>query len=99
MAKAAAVLGIHLLDADGHPRRVGTLSRASDGATAFLVDEAYLRDPGRPILSLGWQVPDDEEATRTRLAARGDKIGLHGHLPPWFWCIMRSDPRQAGVGR
>jgi serine/threonine-protein kinase HipA len=84
MANAAAVLGIHLLDADGHPRHVGTLSRSSDRATAFVVDETYLRDPDRPILSLGWMVPGDEEATRSRLAARGDKIGLHGHLPPWF---------------
>lgn len=80
----AAVLGVHLLDAAGMPRRVGILSRDGEGATAFLVDEAYLRDPARPVLSLGWQVPGDEAATRGRLAARGDKIGLNGHLPPWF---------------
>ncbi|MGN6769165.1 MAG: type II toxin-antitoxin system HipA family toxin [Rhizobiaceae bacterium] len=84
MAKAAAVLGVHLLDIGGHPRRVGTVSRDSDGATAFVVDETYLRDKDRPILSLGWFVPGDEETTRSRLAARGDKIGLNGHLPPWF---------------
>lgn len=84
MVKSAAILGIHLLDASGHPRRVGTLSRAGDRATGFLVDEAYLRDPDRPILSLAWQVAGDDEATRARLAARGDKIGLHGHIPPWF---------------
>ncbi|MDQ0507348.1 type II toxin-antitoxin system HipA family toxin [Xanthobacter agilis] len=84
MAKTAAVLGVHLLGADGHARHIGILSRANDKATAFLVDEAYLRDPDRSILSLGWLVPGDEEATRARLAGRGDKIGLHGHLPPWF---------------
>jgi serine/threonine-protein kinase HipA len=83
MAKAA-VLGVHLLGAEGYPRRVGTLLRGSDRATAFLVDEAYLRDKERPILSLSWLVPGDEDATRARLAARDDKIGLHGHLPPWF---------------
>jgi serine/threonine-protein kinase HipA len=84
MAKAAAILGVHLLDANGHPLRVGTLSRARDRATAFLVDETYLRDKDRSILSLSWLVPGDEEATRSRMAARGDKIGLHGNLPPWF---------------
>ncbi|CAK7261532.1 MULTISPECIES: type II toxin-antitoxin system HipA family toxin [unclassified Shinella] len=80
----AAVLGVHLLDFAGLPRRVGTLTRDGEGATAFLIDEAYLRDPARPVLSLGWQVPGDAAATRGRLAARGDKIGLNGHLPPWF---------------
>ena len=80
----AGVLGVHLLDPAGLARRVGILSRDGEGATAFLVDEAYLRDPARPVLSLGWQVPGDEAATRGRLAARGDKIGLNGHLPPWF---------------
>lgn len=80
----AAVLGVHLLDPAGLPRRVGTLTRDGEGATAFLIDEAYLRDPARPVLSLGWQVPGDAAATRGRLAARGDKIGLNGHLPPWF---------------
>ncbi|MGV6876455.1 type II toxin-antitoxin system HipA family toxin [Pseudochelatococcus sp. B33] len=84
MATIAAVLGVHLLDANGQPRRVGTLTRDSNRATAFVVDETYLRDPDRPILSLGWLVPGDEDATRARLAARGDKIGLHGYLPPWF---------------
>lgn len=80
----AAVLGVHLIDPDGRPRRVGTLARDRDRAVVFSVDEAYLRDPARPVLSLGWFVPGDEEATRGRLAARGDKIGLLGNLPPWF---------------
>ena len=84
MANSAAVLGVHLTDPAGHLWRVGTLSRDNSGATAFLVDEAYLRDPARPVASLGWLVPGDEQATRQRLAARGDKIGLNGHLPPWF---------------
>lgn len=84
MASGAAVLGVHLIDPAGRLWRVGTLSRDREGATAFLVDEAYLRNPARPVASLGWLVPGDEEATRRRLAARGDKIGLNGHLPPWF---------------
>lgn len=84
MTRAAAVLGVHLIDPAGRRHRVGTLSRDREGATAFLVDEAYLRDPARAVTSLGWLVPGDEEGTRQRLAARGDKIGLNGHLPPWF---------------
>lgn len=80
----AAVLGVHLTDPGGTLRRVGMLTRDGEGATAFLVDEAYLRDPARAVLSLGWLVPGDDAATRGRLAARGDKIGLNGHLPPWF---------------
>lgn len=82
MAKSAAILGVHLHGA--RPMRVGTLTRAGDGATAFVVDEAYLRNPDRATLSLGWVTPGDESATRARLADRGDKIGLHGTLPPWF---------------
>jgi len=97
MGRAAAVLGVHLLGPDGRPRRIGTLARGRDGASAFLVDEAYLRDPGRPILSLGWLVPGDEEATRGRLAARGDKIGLNGHLPPWFAGLLPEGALRALV--
>jgi serine/threonine-protein kinase HipA len=84
LPRAAALLGVNLLSPGGQPARVGTLSRDREGATAFLVDEAYLRDPDRPVLSLGWLVPGDEESTRSRLADRRDKIGLHGFLPPWF---------------
>ena len=84
MARTAAILGIHLLDADNNPMRVGTLSRDRDGATVFAVSEAYLRNPDRPILSLRWLEPGNEEATRARLADRNDKIGLHGSVPPWF---------------
>jgi len=91
LAKAAAILGVHLLDRDGRRVRVGILSRDRDGATAFLVDETYLRNPDRPVLSLGWVVPGDEEATRARLADRGDKIGLHGNLPPWFSGLLPED--------
>ncbi|URK86189.1 HipA N-terminal domain-containing protein (plasmid) [Rhizobium sp. RCAM05350] len=58
--------------------------RDSTGASTFVVDEAYFRDDQRPILSLSWYVPGDEEATRRRLAGRGDKIGINGYLPPWF---------------
>lgn len=81
---AAAILGVHLIGAGGETTRVGTLSRAQDGATAFIVDEAYLRDPGRPILSLSWFSPEDDEVSRARLVDRRGKIGLNGTLPPWF---------------
>jgi serine/threonine-protein kinase HipA len=84
MAKAAAVLGVHLLDTARGAVRAGTLMRDADGAIALTVAEEYLRDENRPILSLGWLDPTSEERTRERLASRGDKIGLHGSVPPWF---------------
>ncbi len=84
MAKAPGILGVHLLDEARGPARVGTLTRDADGGIAFAVAESYFRDPARPILSLGWYDPDSEDGTRDRLAARRDKIGLHGSLPPWF---------------
>jgi serine/threonine-protein kinase HipA len=84
MAKTAAILGVHLLDQARGTVRVGTLIRDEEGAVAFTVAEAYLRDPGRSTLSLGWYDPNSDESTRDRLASRGDKIGVHGSLPPWF---------------
>lgn len=87
MAKPAAVLGVHLFEAGGAAVRVGTLSRDAVGATAFVPDEAYLRDDARPILSLSW-VGADPDATRARLAMRTDKIALYGGLPPWFEGVL-----------
>ncbi len=84
MAKSAAILGVHLLDPQRGPVRVGTLTRDREGAVAFTPAETYLRDSGRPLLSLGWHDPTSDERSRDRLAARGDKIGLNGSLPPWF---------------
>lgn len=88
MPKAAAVLGVRVLASDGTATRAGTLVRDESGATSFIVDEAYLQDPGRPILSLQWHVPGEDAASRGRLAARGDKIGLNGYLPPWFAGVL-----------
>ena len=86
MTMKAGVLGVHLMDAQGNPVRVGTLSRAANGSTAFVIDEAYLRTPPgmRPILSLTWFNPVDDADTQSRLGIRGDKIALHGFVPPWF---------------
>ncbi len=84
MAKQAAVLGVYLLNQHGAPLRVGALTRDAIGATAFLPEEAWLRDEARPILSLTWLTPNYPAETRRRLDYRGDKIGLHGGLPPWF---------------
>jgi serine/threonine-protein kinase HipA len=84
MAKAPAILGVHLLDRARGPVRVGTLTRDADGAVAFTVAETYLRDEKRPIVSLAWYDPDTDQGSRDRLAARGDKIALHGSVPPWF---------------
>jgi len=84
MSGAAAVLGVHLLDTARGPVRAGSLVRDADGGIVFTVAEAYLRDPERAILSLSWFDPGSDERTRDRLASRGDKIGLHGSVPPWF---------------
>jgi serine/threonine-protein kinase HipA len=84
MAKAAAVLGVHLLDTVRGAARAGSLTRDTDGGVVFNIAEEYLRDPARPILSLGWLDPESDDRTRDRLASRGDKIGLHGSVPPWF---------------
>jgi serine/threonine-protein kinase HipA len=84
MAPPAAVLGVHIPTPEGRAGRAGTLTRDACRATAFVVDEAYLRDGDRPILSLSWYTPGNPEETHARLAARADKIGLHGYLPPWF---------------
>ncbi len=86
MAMAAGVLGVHLMTPRNQFVRVGTLARDATGATAFLVDEAYLRTPQqhRPVLSLTWFNPESDDDSRARLAARGDKIALHGFVPPWF---------------
>jgi serine/threonine-protein kinase HipA len=83
-----AVLGVHLTDANAGLTRVGTLTRDAGGATAFIIDEAYLRDPHRPILSLQWMVRGDPDGTRKRLERRDDKISLHGSLPPWFQGLL-----------
>ena len=82
--KTPAILAVHLLDQARGSVRIGTLTRDADGAVAFTIAETYLRDPHRPILSLGWYDPTSEEGTRDRLVARNDKIGLHGSVPPWF---------------
>jgi serine/threonine-protein kinase HipA len=84
MAKVPGILGVHVLDRDRGPVRAGTLTRDADGAVTFAVAESYLQDPARPILSLAWYDPQSDSGTRDRLAARRDKIGLHGTAPPWF---------------
>ncbi len=84
MAKTPAILAVHLLDEARGPVRVGTLIRDSDGAVAFNVAEAYLRDANRPVMSLSWYDPTSDTHSRDRLASRDDKIGLHGSVPPWF---------------
>jgi len=88
MASPAGVLGVHMLQPDGQAVRAGTLTRDASRATAFVVDEAYLRDDAHPVLSLSWRAPGDPEQTRARLADRSDKIGLHGFLPPWFQGVL-----------
>lgn len=86
MTMSAAMLGVHVMAPNGNAVRAGTLTRDATGATAFIVDEGYLRlsNRERPVLSLTWLNPESDEDTRARLAARGDKISLHGLLPPWF---------------
>jgi serine/threonine-protein kinase HipA len=97
MAKTPSILGIHLLDGTRGPVRVGTLARDAEGAVAFTVAEAYLRDPARPLLSLGWHDPTSDAGSRDRLASRADKIGLHGTLPPWFAGLLPEGALRALV--
>jgi serine/threonine-protein kinase HipA len=84
MPKVPAILGVHLLDGARGTVRAGTLMRDSDGAVVFTVAESYLRDPQRPILTLGWHDPTSDEGTRDRLASRQQKVAINGYLPPWF---------------
>lgn len=84
MAKIAAVLGVFILDPDQRLVRAGTLTRDTNGGVSFVVSEEYLRDPHRPILSLGWHDTRSDEISQKRLANRRDKIALRGALPPWF---------------
>lgn len=84
----ASVLGVFMMTPDGKPLRIATLTRNAEGATALVPDEPWLRDDDRPILTLGWYVPGDPQATRARLADRSDKIGLYGQLPPWFQGLL-----------
>ena len=84
MTKIAAVLGVFILDHDQQPVRAGTLTRDANGGVSFVVGEDYLRDPARPILSLGWFDTRSDEISQKRLANRRDKIALRGALPPWF---------------
>lgn len=84
MAKIAAVLGVFILDKDQRRVRAGTLTRDANGGVSFVVSEEYLRDPQRPILSLGWFDTRSDENSQKRLADRRDKISLRGALPPWF---------------
>lgn len=84
MARSAAVLAVYLLSATGARARVGSLVRDGSGAVTFVVDDHYLRTPGRPILSLGWVDVRGERETQARLTNRADKIAYPGFLPPWF---------------
>lgn len=84
MADKAAILAVHLLGREPQAVKVGALVRDDDGSVVFNVAESYLRDPGRPILSLSWYDPDSDEGSRARLVQRAGKIGLYGSLPPWF---------------
>lgn len=84
MSRDAAVLGVYLVRG-GAPVRVGTLTRDARRSTTFVVDETYIRmGPARPICSLRWVDVGSEEGSVARLRTMEDKIGLHGHLPPWF---------------
>lgn len=84
MATTSAVLGVYVLDETGSPLRAGSLVRDTDDTVVFTAAESFLRDPMRPVLSLGWYDPVNDAITHERLARRDDKIGLHGALPPWF---------------
>lgn len=88
---------MHLL-LDGVPVRVGTLTRDAKRSTAFVVDEGYIRaGAGRPVCSLSWFDAGSEGGTVTRLRAMEDKIGILGHLPPWFAGLLPEGALRALV--
>lgn len=89
MADRAEELHVYLAG-DGHPRlRVGILSRDEMDNVQFIVDPAYVDlGPRRPILSVSWHVPGDEDRTVARLRDRRDKTSSFGQLPPWFGNLL-----------
>ena len=83
-----AQLGIFLRPAPERELRVGTLTRAPDGAVDFLVDDVYVAmGANRPILSLSW-VGATEEASVARLNQRNDKTMRGSLLPPFFQNLL-----------
>ena len=61
---------------------VGHLTGLRDGRNLFAFDEQYIaRGPGRPTLSLSFNMPHDEEATMRRLR---EVYSSRMRLPPFF---------------
>ena len=75
--RTVRTLGIRLGDID-----VGHLAWFSDGRSVFQFDESYqLLGPQRPILSLAFTEPGDEEGTIAKLA---QPYARTVRLPSWF---------------
>ena len=54
-----------------------------------MVDQGYIDlGPSRPILSVTWHVPGNEDLTIARLRNTADKISAFGLLPPWFGNLL-----------
>jgi serine/threonine-protein kinase HipA len=87
-ASSVRILGVHLMTGR-QSVRVGSLLRDPNGNTKFVVDESYVDlGPARPVLSLGWHFPGDEERTTEALRRADDKIGRSGSLPTWFSHVL-----------
>lgn len=94
----AEQLPVYLAGA-GHARfRVGLLVRDEADNVEFIVDNAYIGlGPLRPILSVSWHVPGNEDQTRTRLLNRGDKQARSGFLPIWFGNLLPEGALRTAV--
>jgi serine/threonine-protein kinase HipA len=82
-------LPVYLRGEGYRPIRVGILARDDAANVQFVVDQNYIDlGPSRPILSVSWHVPGDEDLTTVRLCERRDKLSRFGQLPPWFGNLL-----------
>ena len=104
--KVEEVLDVWLDRFDTGPVYIGSLTRQQGGAVVLDIHDGYLSlGAARPIASLAWHVPGDEEKTLGRLMSPDDKRGTLGHLPPAFSNLLPEGAlrelveTQLGTGR
>jgi len=89
MSDRSEELAVYLRGVGHAPVRVGILVRDAAANVQFVVDQSYIDlGPSRPILSVSWHVPGDEDLTTARLRERRDKLNRFGQLPPWFGNLL-----------
>lgn len=86
------------VDSDRRRVHVGNIIQKDDGSTAFVVEPSYIDiGPERPILSLSWFHPGDEEKTIGALRLNRGKIGVVRSLPFWFSNLLPEGALRALV--